>query len=364
MKVLRVALAGLGRIGWQFHLPALRAHAGFSCIAASDPLQERRQEAEQALGLRTYADFSEMLAGEALDLVVLASPTHLHARQAVQALHAGIDVFCDKPLASSLAEADQMIAAAQATGRKLMVYQPMRVEPQIQIVQALLRRGLIGQPYMIKLAVASYYRRNDWQTLKQFGGGALNNAGSHWVDHALQLAGGRARDIHCWTNRIAALGDAEDVVKLLIETDNGVLIDLDLNNAAAQPIPTLHVLGRNGSIAFEPAIEGRCEAGYVVRHFDPQALPAIGLQGQLAASGRLYGNPETLPWQTERVALSSCKALPFYDECYAHFALDAPAFVPLQDTREVMRVLHEAHRQAKNDHFSTLNEKNSDPLLG
>ena len=233
MKVLRTGVVGLGRVGWQVHVPQVDAHEGFAFVAAVDPLEERRQEAVERYGAHGYGSYEEMLAQEALDLVVIASPTPYHAEQAIAAFERGCDVFCDKPVAPTLAETDRMIDAMRAHGRKLMVYQPHRARAETVALQAILAQGWIGPVYMIKIARTSYMRRNDWQAFRQYGGGMLNNYGAHYIDLLLHLSGSRATHVSCATRAVATLGDAEDVVKAVIETESGTILDLDINMASA-----------------------------------------------------------------------------------------------------------------------------------
>ncbi len=180
---LHTGVVGLGRIGWQFHCPELMRHEGFDLVAAVDPLAERREEAETTYGCRTYSDVASMLASESLDLMVIASPTNYHVDHAIAAFEHGIDVFCDKPMAPTLAEAERMVRAAKAAGRKLMVYQPHRAGVDVVSLRAVLARDLIGSVYMIKRASSMYVRRNDWQAFREHGGGMLNNYGAiTWIN--------------------------------------------------------------------------------------------------------------------------------------------------------------------------------------
>lgn len=75
---MKTALIGLGRIGWQYHLPQIVKHEGFELAAVVDTNPERLREAEVAYGIRGYADAAEMLVKEAPELVVVASPTVFH----------------------------------------------------------------------------------------------------------------------------------------------------------------------------------------------------------------------------------------------------------------------------------------------
>ncbi len=344
MKVLKTAVIGLGRIGWQYHVPQLMKHSGFELVAVADPMKERLDEAKEQCSLRGYEDYRELLEKEELDLIVIASPTPFHLEQAVTAMEKGIDVFVEKPMAQSLEEADKMIEASKRTGRKLMVYQPHRIAPDVQVLKSILARDLIGRVYMIQGSFTSeYMRRNDWQALKKYGGGMLNNYGSHFVDALLYITGSTAKKISCSLRCIASLGDADDVVKALIETENGIILDIDINRAAAVQIPRWLVFGSRGAIRHEYTDKG---AQFYVRYFKEEELPKMELVEDMAAPGRKYDNTGAIPWREEIVPISWEKRINFYDKCYEFYALDSEPFVPLEHSREVMRVLEECRKDA------------------
>jgi scyllo-inositol 2-dehydrogenase (NADP+) len=342
MKVLRTAVVGLGRIGWQFHAPQVAAHEGFAFVAAVDPLEERRQEAVERYGVRGYSTYEEMLAQEELDLVVIASPTPYHADQAIAAFERGCDVFCDKPMAPTLAEADRMIDAMHVFGRKLMVYQPHRARADTVALQAILAQGWIGPVYMIKAARTGYSRRNDWQAFRRYGGGMLNNYGAHHIDLLLHLSGSRAERVCCALRTVASLGDAEDVVKAVIETESGVILDLDINIAAAHAMRPWQVLGKRGSIVLDED-----EVAWRVRFYREEALGQGVVHDELAAPERQYANvDETIPWEERTVPVAEVEAVDYYAQCYRYYALDEPPYVSIEETREVMRVLEMCRQSA------------------
>jgi len=341
MKCLRTVVVGLGRIGWRFHLPEVVGHDGFELVGVVDPLASRLEEARDTFGAPGYEDLSSCLEQTTPDLVVIASPTPFHAEQTLACLEAGSDVFCDKPMAATLEEADTMVAAAGAHERKLMMYQPARAGADVVSLQKILATGLIGPVYMIKYARTNFTRRNDWQAMRCHGGGMLNNYGAHVIDVCLHVAASTARSVTCHLDTIASLGDADDVVKAVIQTDSGVLIDIDINMAAAHPIePRWHVLGKHGSLIYQ-------EGGWHARYFDPDALPGLDLSQAetLAADERRYGSGETIPWQ-EKVFAADEDKLNYYDYCHAYFAGDEEPFVSLDESRELMRVLDECRRDA------------------
>jgi scyllo-inositol 2-dehydrogenase (NADP+) len=339
MKQLRTAVVGLGRIGWKTHVKEVDGGEGFALAAVVDPDKTRLEEAHSVYGVSGYTSLEACLEAETPDLVVIASPTLFHASQTIVAFENGCDVFCDKPLAASLEEADGMIEAMEKHGRKLMVYQPLRCGPDVVALQDILGRGIIGPPYLMKTSRLDYVRRNDWQTFRKNGGGMLNNYGAHAIDQALYLCGSRARAISGYLRSVACLGDADDVVKAVIETDNGVIVDIDINMAFAQKEDAWHVVGPHGSATLDYANQS-----WRVRFFNPEELAERTTQEGLSAEGRQYVIEDTIPWQEADFPLSEYDPVDFYQRCYEYFACDKDPFVPIAETREVMRVLDECRR--------------------
>ena len=341
MRTLRTAVIGLGRIGWQFHVPQIAQHDGFELVAVVDPLQERLDEAKSKFGVKGYTDYDQLLNAEKLDLVVIASPTHFHCDHAIAAFEHGYDVFCDKPIAPSLEDADRMIDSMKKHDRKLMIYQPHRARVETVALREILSRDIIGTVYMMKLARSAYARRNDWQAFRKYGGGMLNNYGAHHIDQSLYVSGSRAKRITCALRTIASLGDADDVVKVVIETENDIILDVDINMASAYPLPEWQVLGERGSLVLDEK-----QRTWRARFFHHEELTDIGIQDGLAAEDRRYGSGETIPWREEVFPLSDFRPVDFYAKCYDYFALDGEPFVPIAETREVMRVLDACRKDA------------------
>lgn len=334
MKRLRTIVAGLGRVGWEYHVPQIMRHDGFDLVAVVDPLDDRRAEALSKYDVKGYAEYVPALESEKPDLVVIASPTQFHAAQAIAAFERGVDVYCDKPVAADLVETDSMIASANHHGRRFMVYQPHRATAEVVALKAILAQDLIGPVYMMKRACSNFVRRNDWQAQRRHAGGMLNNFGAHYVDQLLYVNDYAARKVSCQLRTIASLGDADDVVKAVIETMSSVILDVDVNMAAAQPLPPWQVLGRRGSAVLD--MQARA---WKVRYCREEDFPEVHLQQSLAAEGRRYAPQGAIPWQEAEFPLGDYAPVDFYQECYNYFALDKAPFVPLSQTRELMRVL-------------------------
>ncbi|HEY7860550.1 MAG TPA: Gfo/Idh/MocA family oxidoreductase, partial [Gemmatimonadaceae bacterium] len=119
----RVAFIGLGAVAHNIHLPAMRLLGDrVQVVAGSDPDAASRDRAATRWKIpRMFADPSAMLADVQADWIIVGTPPALHREHAQLALAAGCHVFCEKPMAESLSDADVMIAAAGEAGRQLVI---------------------------------------------------------------------------------------------------------------------------------------------------------------------------------------------------------------------------------------------------
>lgn len=332
--MLKTIVVGLGRIGWEFHIPSLLNNKGFKLCAAVDPLPERIKEAEEKFGCRGYTDLDTALKEEKPDLTVIASPTKFHMAQTVMAFSYGSDVFCDKPISLSVEESEKMVSEMENHKRKLMVYQPRRICGDFMLLKELMNENLIGPVYMIRRGAANYERRNDWQAFKKYGGGMLNNYGAHYLDQVLNIAASKVQKLSCSLRKIASLGDAEDVVKAVLEMENGMLIDIDINQASALPVTSWQIFGKYGAMIWDDQ-----SYSWKIRYYNPDDLTDLKAQEGLAAANRNYSNGEVIKWQEKTVSAKDLKNIDYYDKCYEYYALDKEPFVNVHETLELMKIL-------------------------
>ncbi|WP_226781311.1 Gfo/Idh/MocA family protein [Oceaniglobus trochenteri] len=342
-KPINAGVAGLGRSGWRMHALTLDHLKGLYRVAAvTDPMPERRAEAEAAFGCASHADFAAMIAQPDLELVVIATPSHMHADMAVAALEAGKHVVVEKPLAASVADADRMIAAAKANDRVLTVGQDLRFEADFLKIREVIASGKLGRILQINIKWHWFRRRWDWQTLTKFGGGCLNNDGSHVVDQALQLFGDSDPDVFCRMARTPlTAGDAEDHVKILLSAPGAPLIDMEFSNAVAYPQEQWLITGTQGGLA-----GGHHKLRW--RYIEPALLPVREVDDKPTPE-RNY-NKEDLNWTEESCDLLSeqwtSKNQRMYADLYRTLREGAPLAITAESVRRQLVVLEECRRQA------------------
>lgn len=338
---MRTALIGLGRIGWKYHLAKIISHEDFELCAVVDTSKERLEEANQLHGVDGYTDYREMLKKAKPDLVVIASPTVFHEEQAVAAMEAGADVLLDKPMTVNYAQACHIAQVQQQTGRKLIVYQPHRYTPIAVGAKNILASGKLGQIYQMCAFSYGYSRRNDWQAFRKNGGGMLSNYGAHYIDQLLYLSGGAVKTFTCFTNRILSMGDAEDVARVLMRTETGMVLDVDINQATSQSLEGVRLFGVNGS-AWVERVEGK--QYFHLKYCDPATLEEKSVSEELAASGRKYPR-DNVEWIEEMIPMESYEKVDFYADCAGYFKGEKPSPIPLEQTLKVMELIEKGYEQ-------------------
>ena len=332
---VRVGIAGLGRSGWGIHADALQQlPEHYRVVAVCDPDAARRDDAVERFGCRAYEEYGELVANPEVELMVVATPSHLHAADATAAMHAGKHVIVEKPMASDLAGVDQMMAVAAETGRILTVNQNRRLSADFVKVQEVIASGVLGRILEVRIRFGRFARRWDWQTLTRFGGGELNNSGAHYIDMGLLLIDDPEPAVFChMENTPLYAGDAENQVRVLLKPESGPLIDVSITNADVYPEPMWKVLGTRGTLVCD-ASEARWS------YFVPDEVPPLVLD-TTPTENRSY-NREQLPMHEDRAAIVNDfggAVQTLYRSLFASIRAGAPLAVTPESVRRQVAVL-------------------------
>ena len=209
---VRVALVGVGRFG-EVHLRCLLSLRPMAEVAAiCDRDEARLEEVAGKFGIaRAYADFEEMLVREEVDAVFVLTEEHNHAGPAIAALEAGRHVFCEKPIASTLEDADRMVEAARRAGRWLFVGHILRFDPQYAELRERAVRGdfgTLGFLHARRLLRASHFRHYARVP-------AIVHTGIHDIDIALWIVGEPPREVCARCRSLLGLPQPETFAVLM-----------------------------------------------------------------------------------------------------------------------------------------------------
>lgn len=341
---IRTAVAGLGRAGWDIHVRAIRGRRDFVLTDVIEPEAARRKEAQSEFGCRAYTDYRKFLREADTELVVIATQSQDHARQSIQALRAGFHVLCEKPMAVNLREADRVIKEAdrvikEAEKRKNLftVHQSARFSPELIHIQKVIKSGKLGKVFQIKRYAHVYARRNDWQTLRKYGGGLLNNNGVHSVDQVCQLLDSPVKDVFGDLQQIINPGDADDHFKIVIRAESGVMIDVESSYACALPLPNWVIMGSRGTLMSDGETS-------TLRYTKARKLPKMEAIDSHMVATRKYGSGEAIEFKEETMPSAEQPKRNFYDYLYDSIRKGKPLFVTPESVRQTMYVLHQARK--------------------
>jgi myo-inositol 2-dehydrogenase/D-chiro-inositol 1-dehydrogenase len=189
---VRVGLIGAGRIA-RVHADAYRHVARGRITVCTDPVRPAADSLAADFGFGIADNFEAVLNDPDVDAVLIATPNDLHPDQTVAALRAGKHVFCQKPIALSLDDADRVVAAADASDRVVQFGFMLRFTPPLPDLHRRISSGQLGDPIASRSAVFGWEPSNDWFYDPKHGGGVILDTLVHFGDLALWLFGPAAR---------------------------------------------------------------------------------------------------------------------------------------------------------------------------
>lgn len=252
---LRLAIVGAGVIGTQHaRLIASLPHRA-RLAAVVDIVPSRAQALAASHGAAAYSSAAEAYVRESIDAVAVCVPSAWHGDVAVEALQAGKHVLIEKPLSTTLGDADRILRQERESGRTVAVVSQRRFQPAAVFMHDAVVRGRLGRvtsgiaesPFFRSQA---YYDSGDWRgTIAIDGGGALMNQGIHALDLLLWMMGAPRR-VSARTARIAHQEiEVEDVAAATIEFESGALGMILASTAAHPGLPVRVTVHGDGGVA-------------------------------------------------------------------------------------------------------------------
>ena len=325
MGKINTSVIGYGFAGKSFHsylvtlVPELELHS----IASRDAATRERIVAER--GCKAVETITDVCNDPDVDLVILATPTAVHADQAIAALNAGKHVVVDKPLTLTMAETDRMIAAAEANNRILSVFQNRRFDGDYLTCREVIENGSIGDVRWLEMAWQGFGPVTGWRADAAQGGGRYWDLGAHLVDQALQFFPEPVASVYARRSYDYADSDTDSEATIIITFEGGrtAVCDLSGNTAYSKPRFCLH--GATGT--------------FVKYGVDPQELAMIagsidgGIE-QPESYGKIYTGSTITQVKTQPGRWRN-----YYENIAAAINGTAPLAVSMESVRKAMQVL-------------------------
>ncbi|MFT3768720.1 MAG: Gfo/Idh/MocA family oxidoreductase [Minicystis sp.] len=281
------AVVGLGRLALEEVLPALRSsmHSRPVALISGDPRKAAR--VAEAYGIEPrriygYEDMDRIRDDEAIEAVYVATPNALHLQHTVRAARAGKHVLCEKPMANSVAECDQMIAACAEARRLLMIAYRMQYEPHNRALIDLFRSEALGPGKLIE-AVNTQTQGDPRQWRLRWalaGGGALPDIGIYCLNAARYITGEEPIEISGTaysTPRDPRFREVEETVSFTLRFPSGV-IAVGTSSYAGHESRRLRVMGEAGWADLDPAFSYRGLRMRVARKQEGTAIEDVAEQ--------------------------------------------------------------------------------------
>ena len=254
MKVVRWGLIGAGDIAKKRVAPALRDLPNCEFISVSRSRYELAKEFAKQFGARKWiADWCDLVRDEEIDAVYIATPVFVHAAQTIAAAEAGKHVLCEKPMALTVKECDEMISACRANNVRLGIAYYRRFYPAIKRVKEIVASGEIGKVSIAQINAFEYFDPSDddprhWLLEREkSGGGPMFDFGCHRLEILCNLFG-PVRRLESVISNSAFDREVEDTAHASMKFESGVCATVAVTHAAEMPQDTLDIYGTKGSI--------------------------------------------------------------------------------------------------------------------
>lgn len=252
MKKLNIAVIGQGRSGKDIHgkyyISEDNKYYNVKYVVDFDA--ERRAISEERYpGCVTFADYKELFNCKDIDLVVNASYSEMHAPITKDLLNHGFNVLVEKPMGRTSYECRELIKLAKDKGVLLAVFQQSLLAPFVVFARELVKSGKLGRITQVNVNYNGFARRWDWQTLQKKCAGNAYNTGPHPIGVGLSLIDfdPNTRVAYSRLDRALNSGDADDVVKIVLDAPGKPVVDIEASSNDAYAPGLLKIMGTKGT---------------------------------------------------------------------------------------------------------------------
>ncbi len=232
---IKIAIVGYGNIGTRHaEQIALNPDTELTAVCDVNPAVATKLPA----GVAFYTDLSQMLAAAPAEVLCVCTPNYLHEPHTIAGLTAGLHTVVEKPMAISVQECNNMIAAAAQTGKTIFAVKQNRYNPPVQEVKKLMAASELGEIYMIQVNCFwnrgdAYYTGSDWRGKKTKDGGCLFTQFSHFVD-ILYYLNGPIKDAQGWIHNFAHQHntEVEDTGSFVLKAHNNAIINFNFTTCS------------------------------------------------------------------------------------------------------------------------------------
>ncbi len=252
-----IGVLGAGRMGL-VHCSLIEETPGLRLLAASSRATVQLEKARERFGIKTYDRHEKLLADPEIQWVVISTTTENHKEWALKALEAGKEIIVEKPIALNLGETEEILKEAEKRKLRVTVHLNRRWDLDFKLIRKVIGEGSIGEVYRIESGKTDYSAgwagwgaqgmENPWRIKKRYGGGFLNDWGTHLIDQLLLLKREKVKTVfgrmegRVWTKEV------DDHFWAEILFSDGTTARVEASNNFRIPMPRWFLIGVNGTL--------------------------------------------------------------------------------------------------------------------
>ncbi|MHA1312119.1 MAG: Gfo/Idh/MocA family protein [Candidatus Helarchaeota archaeon] len=256
MDYIKFGIIGTGQAA-RFHINGAKNHSNVKFVAAYDIVEKSVQKFAKRLKVEGFTDLDKFLNSD-IDAVHINVPHYLHKDLVIEAAKAGKHIICEKPMANTLKECDEMINATKKAGVKFMVAENHRFLPAHKYIKGVIEKGLIGDVFLIRSYEGAYddptkfCDPNHWMfSFDKGGGGALFDQGVHKFATINWLLNDKVESAQSWCIKTieSPSNKGEDTASVLLHYKKGAIAEVSVSTSAIHtPTNRIEIQGTMGTI--------------------------------------------------------------------------------------------------------------------
>ena len=241
-----LVIVGYGGMGSYHAKTILKDYPAIQVTGVFD-INKDRHAVAQADGYKAYESYAAVLADDAIDIILIATPNDIHRGLAIAALEAKKHVVCEKPVTIHSSELEEIMTAAKLHDRLFVVHQNRRWDEDFLTIKHMYDNNSIGNMFHIESRVhGANGIPGDWRHLKEYGGGMLLDWGVHLLDQLLYMVDSKITSVYA--NLSFVLGDdVDDGFQTIITFENGISALLEVGTTNFITLPRWYVKGTEGT---------------------------------------------------------------------------------------------------------------------
>lgn len=341
---IKLGILGFGFMGHE-HETMLLNFDEVEIVAICDNDPEQMNDAKTP-NVRKYDNMDDFFADEEMDTVIIAIPNHLHKEAVIKAARAGKHIICEKPVAMTVQELDEMMAIVEEHGVKFTVHQQRRFDPDYRTAKEIFESKELGEIYTVQ---SSLYGINgnmhDWHVYPEFGGGMLYDWGVHLIDQILWMIPGKIKTVYADIRNVINK-EVDDYFKIILRFDSNIIAEIELGTYFLADKPNWFerhwFIGGNKGSAY---IDGFDPKGKVCT--TSRLLENVGGKRTMTAAGptRSFGTPAPGILQTKELPVVKTTHEMFFDNFFKAMRGEEEFLVTVPEVRRVLAIM-EAVRQS------------------